>query len=200
MRAIRPGDRRMILLGVAAAVVLAAGSTLAMAAAAGAFDQASPRPAAGSACLSPPLPGASVDVRLTDMGGPMMGGRYPSGPMMGGQYRSGMMRVLAAPGTVSAGTVSFRVRNVGALTHELVVLPLPSGQVAGQRTIGGDGRVEETASSGEASRSCGVGAGDGIAPGASGWVSLRLSSGRYELVCNLPGHYQAGMYTTLTVT
>src|SRR5512144_253446 len=199
MRAVRPRDRRMIVVGAAAAVVLAAGSTLAMAAAAGAFDRASPRPAAGSACLSPPLPGASVDVRLTDMGA-MMGGRYPSGPMMGGQYRSGMMRVLAAPDTVSAGTVSFRGRNVGALTHELVVLLLPSGQGAGQRTVGGDGRVEETASSGEASRSCGVGAGDGIAPGASGWVTLRLSSGRYELVCNLPGHYQAGMYTTLTVT
>lgn len=137
MRAVRPGDRRMVILGVAAAVVLAAGSTLAMAAAAGAFNQASPRLTAGSACLPPALPGARVDVRLTDMGA-MRGGRYPSGPMMGGQYRFGMMRVLAAPDSALAGPVSFRVRTVGALTHELVVLPLPPGQGAGQRTVGGD--------------------------------------------------------------
>ncbi len=119
---------------------------------------------------------------------------------MGGRYRFGMIGVLAAPDTVPAGTVSFRVRNVGALTHQLVVLPLPFGQVAGPRTFGGDGRVEEAGSSGEASRSCGAGGGDGITSGATGWVTLRLSPGRYELVCNLPGHYQAGMYTTLIVS
>src|SRR5512135_698004 len=185
MTALRPSDRRMVIMGAPAAVVLAAGSTLAMAAAAGVFDQGGPRPTAGSACLPPPLPGAGVAVTLMDMGG------RRGGPMMGGRYPFGMIRVLAAPGSVPAGTVSFRVYNVGTLTHELMVLPLPSGQVAGQRTVGGDGRVEETASSGEASRSCGAGAGDGITPGAAGWVSLRLSPGRYELVCNLPGHYQA---------
>jgi uncharacterized cupredoxin-like copper-binding protein len=36
-------------------------------------------------------------------------------------------------------------------------------------------------------------------PGASGWVTVTLPPGRYELVCNLPGHYAAGMYTQLTV-
>jgi len=27
-----------------------------------------------------------------------------------------------------------------------------------------------------------------------------LAAGRYELLCNLPGHYAAGMYTELDVT
>ena len=47
---------------------------------------------------------------------------------------------------------------------------------------------------------CAEGAGQGILPGTSGWVSITLEPGRYELVCNLPGHYAAGMYTQLTVT
>ncbi len=42
-------------------------------------------------------------------------------------------------------------------------------------------------------------AGDGIAPGAASWVTLHLDAGRYELICNLPGHYAAGMFTELDV-
>lgn len=40
---------------------------------------------------------------------------------------------------------------------------------------------------------------DGIEPGASSWTTVTLAPGRYELVCNLPGHYAAAMYTRLTV-
>lgn len=62
-----------------------------------------------------------------------------------------------------------------------------------------DDRVSETGSLGEAPKTCGAGAGEGIAPRSSGWVTLTLRPGRYELVCNLPGHYGAGMYALLTV-
>lgn len=37
------------------------------------------------------------------------------------------MRVLASRASVAAGTVSLRVANIGALTHELVILPLAPG-------------------------------------------------------------------------
>ena len=46
----------------------------------------------------------------------------------------------------------------------------------------------------------GQGAGQGIRPGSSGWVTLTLAPGHYELVCNLPGHYAAGMHTELTAS
>ena len=46
---------------------------------------------------------------------------------------------------------------------------------------------------------CGAGPGEGIAPGDASWVTLALKPGRYELVCNLPGHYANGMYGSLTV-
>ena len=52
---------------------------------------------------------------------------------------------------------------------------------------------------GEASNGCGSGEGDGIRSGQLGWVTENLSPGHYELVCNLPGHYAAGMWTELVV-
>jgi uncharacterized cupredoxin-like copper-binding protein len=124
-------------------------------------------------------------VILSDMGGMMGGGR--------------MMSVAAGPSSIAAGEVSFRVLNAGMTVHELVVLPLPPGG-AGTRAVGADGRVSEAGSLGEASRSCGEGAGEGIAPGAASWMTLDLAAGRYELICNLPGHYAMGMFTELDVT
>jgi uncharacterized cupredoxin-like copper-binding protein len=140
-----------------------------------------------STCTVPSLPGSVVNVTLADMGGGMGGG------MMGGT-----MRVVDQPAVVRGGDVSFRALNMGSLTHELVVLPLPPGG-AGSRAIGADGRVDEAGSLGEASATCGVGAGEGIDAGAESWVTLHLAPGRYELVCNEPGHYAKGMYAELDV-
>ena len=44
------------------------------------------------------------------------------------------------------------------------------------------------------------GEGEGIEPRAVGWVTHDLAPGRYEVVCNLPGHYAAGMRQLLTVS
>ena len=62
-----------------------------------------------------------------------------------------------------------------------------------------DGTVSETGSLGEASATCGAGHGDGIAPGAVSRLTVTLRPGRYELACNLPGHYATGMHTGLEV-
>jgi hypothetical protein len=112
----------------------------------------------------------------------------------------GMMRIFATPGNVPKGTVSIRALNTGVWPHEVMVLPLPPGQGVGQRPIGVDGKINEAGSLGEASRTCGAGAGDGIVAGATGWTTQSLEPGRYELVCNLPGHYASGMYNELDVT
>lgn len=148
----------------------------------------------GSPRAAPKLPGTVVNVSLTNMGGPMMGGQ--GNAMMGG----GAMGLTADHASAPHGTVSFLVTNAGSIAHEMVILPLPSSQALGARPIGSDAKIIETGSLGEASKSGGAGAGDGIAPGASGWVTVTLAPGQYELVCNLPRHYSAGMYTQLTVT
>ena len=164
-----------------------------------------------SSCTVPSsLPGQRVTAMLGDMGAGMMGG-YADGMMNGnadGMMRGGSMMSGAAgwmvlhavPQHVAAGTVTIVAYNHGSRTHELVVLPLAAGAAIGTRPVGTDNTVNETGSLGEASRSCGDGSGDGITAGSASWVTVTLKAGRYELVCNLPGHYAAGMYTELDVT
>jgi uncharacterized cupredoxin-like copper-binding protein len=82
----------------------------------------------------------------------------------------------------------------------MVIVPLPESQVVGTRPINGDAKIDEAGSLGEASNTNGAGAGQGVVPGASSWMTVTLTPGQYELVCNLPNHYTAGMYTRLTVT
>lgn len=202
MSPVRLQGRALVAAGAGAALVLGILTTVILAVT-GAFRPIAPAVVSRASCTVPALPGRVVDVALADMGPGMMHRPDGRGPRNGGGYGgygAGMMRVITRPATVPAGTVSLRVVNTGVLTHELVVLPLPAGQAAGQRPAGSDGRVGEAGSLGEASRSCGPGSGDGIAPGSVGWTTLRLLPGRYELICNLPGHYTAGMSTELDVT
>jgi uncharacterized cupredoxin-like copper-binding protein len=170
--------RRQLLAAVAATLVLAAGGVVATAAASGVFTTS-------RSCATPHLPGTAVQVTAMDM--TMM----RSGP--------GTMRLFTQPAAVPTGVVSLLVHNVGSRTHELVVLPVTANTTAGSRAVGADGRVDETGSLGEASRGCAAGTGNGIKAGATGWVTLTLSPGRYELVCNLKNHYANGMFAELDV-
>lgn len=152
----------------------------------------SPRTSADQGAARPDLPGAVVDLTAVDMGGrAMMGGT--------GGWTGGRMVLRSDRLDVPAGAVSLRLTNIGSVDHEVVVLPVAEGQRIGGRDVSADGRVDESDSLGEASRTDGPGAGDGIAPGTTGWVTLDLVPGRYELVCNLPGHYAAGMDALLVV-
>jgi uncharacterized cupredoxin-like copper-binding protein len=192
--------RGRLIAALVGAVTLLLGSVVAVVAASGAFGESAASGPYGmlrglssdTSTRVPELPGTVVNVSLGNMGGAMMGGR--SG--MGG----GAMFLSVDRATVPAGTVSFVATNIGSIEHELVVLPLADGAAPGSRSIGSGNKVDETGSLGEASDSGGAGAGEGITPGASGWVSLTLAPGRYELVCNIAGHYADGMYTVLTVS
>jgi uncharacterized cupredoxin-like copper-binding protein len=190
--------RTLVIVSAVVVLVLAAASTIAIGATRGHRETVGfgRRSSPGTNCTVPNLPGTVVNVTLVNAGGPMMANGH--GGMMGG-VAGGMMRLTATPATVPAGQVSFVATNMGSVNHELVVLPLPANQIVGTRTTEGDGTVDESGSLGEASNSCGAGAGDGIAPGASSWATVTLAAGRFELVCNLPGHYAAGMYTQVTV-
>lgn len=144
-------------------------------------------------CSAPTsLPGQRVRVTLGDMGmNQMMGGTAPLGVRM-------MLRAI--PARVSAGQASLVVSNLGWRTHEMVILPLATGAVAGQRVPGADGKVDETGSLGEASASCNGGTGEGIQSGAVGWTTVTLPPGRYEVLCNLANHYADGMWQEFDVT
>jgi len=179
------GSAGVVVVAAAAVVVLAVGSATVLVGLAN--RSIHNHSYAVVTCAAPKLPGNTVDVYLSDRGTSMMG----RAPMM--------VTLQANPGTAVAGRVSFVARNRGALAHELVVLPLPADG-PGTRSTGTDGKINESQSLGEASKSCAEGTGDGIAPGSTSWVTLTLRPGRYELVCDEPWHYAAGMFDVLTVT
>ena len=179
--------RWMVIASVIAAVALVAGTVAVLAL--GIDRNATPVNGAYGAisCSAPALPGTTVSVQVTDVGDMMMG----QAPIRA--------TLVASPTSVPEGRVSIAVSNAGVLAHELVVLPLPADG-PGTRPTGTNGKIDESQSLGEASRSCGAGAGDGIAPGSTGWTTVTLKAGRYELVCDQPWHYAAGMFDVLTVT
>jgi len=188
--------RRPLLVGalVAAVVALVASGAVAVGALRGGVGPGGHGFLADSLRNAPKLPGTVVTVSLRNMGGPMMGGQGDT------MMSRGSMGLIADHATVPHGTVSFFVTNDGSINHEMVVLPLADSQAAGTRPIAGDAKIDETDSLGEASKNNGEGAGEGIVPGASGWMTITLAPGHYELVCNLAGHYRSGMFAELTVT
>jgi uncharacterized cupredoxin-like copper-binding protein len=96
------------------------------------------------------------------------------------------MKIVPNPTSAPAGKVTFNVANNGALPHEMVVIKTdkPAG------SLGTGSRVPETGSVGET--------GD-IKAGGSKTVSFDLKSGHYALICNISGHYAAGMHADFTV-
>ncbi|MDA0270518.1 MAG: hypothetical protein O2798_06465 [Chloroflexi bacterium] len=97
--------------------------------------------------------------------------------------------VRATPASAPAGTVTFATRNGGTVPHELVVIR--SDSEPGALPIV-DGFVDEAAVDvrGEVAE---------MPDGGEGSVALELESGRYLLICNVVGHYAAGMVAVVTV-
>jgi uncharacterized cupredoxin-like copper-binding protein len=94
---------------------------------------------------------------------------------------------------VPTGTVSFRIRNQGPTTHELIVvrtdvapdkLPLQSDGLTADEEGRGIKFLEEV---------------DGLDIDDRETLVLDLAPGHYVLYCNLEGHYLGGMYEALTV-
>jgi uncharacterized cupredoxin-like copper-binding protein len=94
--------------------------------------------------------------------------------------------VAPAPATGRAGTVTFRVHNAGAISHEFVVLRTNKG-------------AADLLKGGEASEAGNVGEIGGLKPGVTKTLRLNLKAGHYALICNLPGHYVAGQRADLVV-
>ena len=96
--------------------------------------------------------------------------------------------LIPTVGSVKAGPTRFIVANYGTMSHEMVVVK--TNKTPKQLTEP-NGTANESTSVGEAAD---------LAPGQIKEVTLDLKPGRYILLCNLPGHYKAGMYHTFVVT
>jgi uncharacterized cupredoxin-like copper-binding protein len=110
-----------------------------------------------------------------------------------GRHMMGMMAIRTDQSSVKAGQVRFDVTNLSHnLVHELVVVavdnpaaPLPYDYNSGlvlEKQIKILGETEE------------------MQPNASKTLELTLPAGSYILLCNVAGHYAAGMWMPFTVT
>ena len=97
---------------------------------------------------------------------------------------------ITAPAKVSAGKTKVTATNddPNGLTHEVVFIRTDTP--ASQLPTNGKGEASEKGSIGEIAD---------LPAGQSASTTLDLKKGHYALICNLPGHYAAGMYTDLTV-
>jgi uncharacterized cupredoxin-like copper-binding protein len=95
------------------------------------------------------------------------------------------------PTTLSAGTHTIRFTNHGSIGHEIVIFK--TDRAADALPLK-DGNVNEDALQSVAD------SGDALQPGGTETVTTAdLTPGHYVVVCNLPGHYKAGMRLDLTV-
>ena len=103
----------------------------------------------------------------------------------------GEMYLQPSATELKAGVIAFVVTNNGSIHHEFVIV---TGDPTGTK---GDepGRVSEANH---------IGGPDGpeigdIAPGQAKVLTVTLAAGTYTAMCNLPGHYAAGMHFQFTV-
>jgi len=101
--------------------------------------------------------------------------------------------IQATPATVKGGLVDFTVSNAGPSAHEFLIFR--ADQAPDALPTGSDGRVDE--SSDQITKV--LDSGDNIAPNGSKVFHAALTPGKYAMVCNLPGHYRAGMHEAFTV-
>ena len=103
--------------------------------------------------------------------------------------------------SVSAGTVTFAIDNVGTMHHELAIFKtdLPADKLP----MNDDGKVDEEKAGmiAEAVYTKPLRGDEDhrIRDGRGVNFTIDLKPGKYVLLCNLAGHYKAGQYIAFTV-
>jgi uncharacterized cupredoxin-like copper-binding protein len=96
-------------------------------------------------------------------------------------------KVRPAKSSAAHGRVTFRVKNSGGMEHELVVIK--TSRRAGALPASSSGKASEKGAVGEVE----------LGAGKSKSLTLNLKKGHYALICNIDGHYKAGMHADFTV-
>jgi uncharacterized cupredoxin-like copper-binding protein len=98
---------------------------------------------------------------------------------------------IKAPKQIAAGNVVLRVHNGGPDMHELILVHADSARPPL--------RPDNLTIDEEALESRTVSVLEDDHPGSDRLWKLQLAPGRYQLFCNMSGHYLGGMYTELVV-
>ena len=120
----------------------------------------------------------------------------PTSSDMGGDAMGGIATTLtdfaisASPAEATAGDVTFEVVNDGPSEHEMVIIKTDLAPDALPTDSKGEVIEDEVEPIDEV---------EDVAPGSSASLTVNLEAGSYVLLCNLPGHYAAGMSAAFTV-
>jgi uncharacterized cupredoxin-like copper-binding protein len=98
-------------------------------------------------------------------------------------------KLTPKPLSLTAGKVTFVVRNTGTTEHELIVFK--TNTAPNKLPVGKDSRVNEDAYPMKVDME--------VHPGKSRKVTVSLKKGKYVFLCNLAGHYKKGQYAGFTV-
>ena len=161
--------------------------------------------------VSPIAPGVTQKV-VVDLTQP---GTYLFVCNLPGHFKAGMFRVvtvtpasgqqvyipaalsewhIAAPTTIKSGSVILEAGNFGTIQHELLVFK--SDLAPSQYPVDTDGNIVEDGPGINL-----VSDAENIDPGGTQTRTVDLTqAGTYLFVCNIPGHFKAGMYSAITVT
>jgi Sulfocyanin (SoxE). len=105
--------------------------------------------------------------------------------------------VASDPTGVPTGSVQFNVTNHGAIAHEFVIMQTDNPPNA----LLYDDTTQKALEDAPGQQDVGEVGGEDpfLLPGHTESGNFDLAPGRYVLLCNIPGHYKAGMYTSFTV-
>jgi uncharacterized cupredoxin-like copper-binding protein len=100
--------------------------------------------------------------------------------------------------SVAAGTVSFKVKNNGTFTHEMVVVKVAD---ASDLPTEPNGEVNED----KIPKAAAIGEVEDVLPGTTKTLKVKLDAGKYVLFCNKNDgatrvHFKRGMHADFTVT
>jgi uncharacterized cupredoxin-like copper-binding protein len=102
------------------------------------------------------------------------------------------MKMTATPDSVKAGRITIHATNQSkGLVHEVIVVPAPANGAKLPYDDKSSRVIEKQIKD--------LGEVSDLPAGKSGSRTLTLKPGDYLLICNQANHYQAGMWTRLTV-
>ena len=101
-------------------------------------------------------------------------------------------KVKVSAASANAGEVTFAITNFGTIPHEFLVVKtdIPLGDIP----LGSNNRFDE--------ESEGLEVIDEISewqPNTAGLLKVVLEAGKYQLLCNIEGHYKNGMHAAFEV-
>jgi uncharacterized cupredoxin-like copper-binding protein len=172
--------RNLTLIVALAALAALAGGVIALALSGGIGNGTTVvrMPMNGANASNMPMSGGASGAQSGSVAGPSAGSARVVSSTLGEYYIH--PNVTSAP----AGKITFTAKNVGQVTHELMVERMPM-KMDGPMTPNEDAAAGMIAD---------------MAPGESGKMTLNLKAGTYMLFCNITGHYAAGQHTIFRVT